>query len=324
MRITCTTVSRHAESLALRRQFQTDVLHGLAQPRKAIPCKYFYDERGSALFEEICALDEYYLTRTEMAILRAHVAEMAEAIGARCELIEPGSGSSRKTRLLLRHLREPSAYFPVDISREPLDRSARELARLFPDLSVVPVHADFTQAFSLPVASEPGKRRVVFFPGSTIGNYNPHSAVALLRRLARLVGSDGGLLIGFDLDKPEEIVLPAYNDRQGVTARFNLNLLARINRELGADFDLGAFVHRAVYLRDQERIEMQLVSRRRQSVRVGGREFTFAEGESIHTEDSYKYTLTHFELMTSEAGFALDRQWQDANLHFSVQYLTAA
>jgi dimethylhistidine N-methyltransferase len=323
MKPTAPTVRRHADALALRRQFQSDVLRGLALPRKSIPCKYFYDARGSALFEEICGLDEYYLTRTEMEILRASVVEIAQEIGPHCELIEPGSGSGLKTRLLLSHLHQPSAYFPVDISRDPLERSARDLARLFPGLRVIPVHADFTVGFSLPGAPAPGTRRVVFFPGSTVGNFNPQAAVHLLHAMARVVRSGGGLLIGFDLDKPEAIVLPAYNDRLGVTARFNLNLLARINRELGADFDLEAFSHRAVHLRSEERVEMLLISRKAQLVRIAGREFRFAPGESIHTEDSYKYTLDHFGSITAQAGFALRRQWLDAHSQFCVQYLVA-
>jgi dimethylhistidine N-methyltransferase len=297
------------------------VLRGLSRPRKAIPCKYFYDERGSALFEEICQLDEYYLTRTEMAILRAHISEMAEAIGSHCELIELGSGSSLKTRLLLTHLRAAAAYLPVDISREPLERSARALAGKFPGLRVIPVHADFTTTFSLPPALEPETRRVVFFPGSTMGNFSPAAAVRLLQTIARLVGSGGGLLIGIDLDKAEEIVVPAYNDRRGITAQFNLNILARINRELGADFDLSEFAHQAAYLRVKERVEIHLVSRKQQFVQIAGTEFEFDEGERIHTENSYKYSLAHFSSLTSRVGFKLAREWLDAKGYFSVQYL---
>jgi dimethylhistidine N-methyltransferase len=315
------TISRHAEMLTSRRRFQSDVIHGLSQPQKAIPCKYFYDEVGSALFDEICELDEYYLTRAEVAILRAHAGEMAAAIGEDCELIEFGSGSGLKTRLLLEQLREPRAYLPIDISREPLERSALDLTERFPALRVRPVHADFTTHFSLPETGDPKARRVVYFPGSTIGNFSPRAAVTLLRAIATLVGDGGGLLIGFDLDKDEAIVWPAYNDRRGVSAAFNLNVLARINRELGADFDLGAFAHRAVYARALERVEMYLISKRMQDVRIAHTGFPFREGEAIHTEYSYKYSAGHFSHLTAQAGFRLVQEWLDPRGYFSVRYL---
>jgi len=298
-----------------------DVVHGLWRPQKEIPCKYFYDEIGSALFDEICELDEYYLTRTELAILVAHAPEMAAAIGEDCELIEFGSGSGIKTRLLLDQLRRPRAYVPVDVARQPIEGSARALADRFPGLRVHPVHADFTLPLSLPDTGLPRARRVVYFPGSTIGNFSPRAAVGLLRAIAVLVGEGGGLLVGFDLDKHESIVWPAYNDRRGVTALFNLNLLARINRELDADFDLDAFAHRATYVREQERVEMHLVSRSPQLVRIAGLEFGFDEGETIHTECSYKYSLEQFGRLTSRAGLTLIRQWLDPQRYFSVQYL---
>jgi dimethylhistidine N-methyltransferase len=315
------TISQH-EVLSWRRQFLRDVLRGLERPDKSIPCKYFYDAIGSALFDEICELDEYYLTRTELQILRAHAPEMADAIGEDCDLIEFGSGSGLKTRLLLSELRSPRAYLPIDISREHLEKSVRALARSFAGMRFIPVHADFTAPFSLPDTGQPRARRVVYFPGSTIGNFRPGSALRLLIQIARLAGEGGGLLIGFDLDKDEAIVWPAYNDREGKSAAFNLNLLARINRELFASFDLSAFEHRAVYLRAQERMVMHLVSRKLQRVRVAGREFQFREGEAIHTEDSYKYSLKHFARLTSQAGFSLSRQWIDPNQYFAVQYLT--
>jgi L-histidine Nalpha-methyltransferase len=301
--------------------FRADVLRGLRLPKKALPCKYLYDERGSALFDEICELDEYYLTRTELAILRQHVVEMAEAIGPECEIIELGSGSALKTRLLLEHLIDPRAYVPVDISAEPLARSAADLSRLFPALAIVPVCEDFTVAFDLPDIGVESARRVAYFPGSTIGNFRPSAAQRLLRSIARLVEPGGGLLIGFDLDKDGSIVWPAYNDRRGVSAAFNLNLLARINRELDADFDLDAFSHRADYLRAEERVELSLVSLVAQQVQVAGHRFSFARGEPIHTEDSYKYTPEHFARLTGSAGFTLDRQWLDEARHFCVQLL---
>jgi dimethylhistidine N-methyltransferase len=293
------------------------------RPQKAIPCKYLYDDRGSALFDAICELDEYYLTRTELAILHAHVRDIARAIGEDCELIEFGSGSGLKTRLLLEQLREPRAYLPVDISEEPLARSAVELAGRFPSLGIHPVCADFAEPLWLPPTGEPKARRVVYFPGSTIGNFSPKAALRLLRSIAQLVGDGGGLLIGFDLDKDEAIVWPAYNDRRGVSAAFNLNLLARINRDLDADFDLTAFEHRADYIRAKERVEMYLVSRKDQVVGVAGLEFAFAGGETIHTEYSYKYTLASFAGLTSQAGLTVSRQWLDPRSYFCVQYLIA-
>jgi dimethylhistidine N-methyltransferase len=312
----------HHETISWRSQFLRDVVHGLEQIHKQLPCKYFYDEIGSALFDEICELDEYYLTRTELAILQAKAPEMAGAIGEDCVVIEFGSGSGLKTPLLLRELCSPRAYVPIDISREHLLRSARDLSRSFPGLRVIPVHGDFTAWFSLPDTGGPRARRVVYFPGSTIGNFSPTAAVHLLQKIAALVGAGGGLLIGFDLDKDESIVWPAYNDARGKSAAFNLNLLARINRELVADFELPAFSHRAQYLRSQERMVMHLVSKKDQVVRVAGRKFAFREGETIHTEDSYKYSLKHFARLTSQAGLTLSQQWIDPRQYFAVQYLT--
>jgi dimethylhistidine N-methyltransferase len=247
---------------------------------------------------------------------------MAEAIGPDCELIELGSGSALKTRMLLAHLADPRAYFPVEISLEPLTRSASELSRRFPSLDIIPVCDDFTRDFELPSTGPDPARRVVFFPGSTIGNFAPSAAQRLLRSIARLVGRGGGLLVGFDLDKDESIVWPAYNDRRGISAAFNLNLLERINRELDANFDLDAFAHRADYLRAEERVELALVSRREQRVRVAGQVFAFEDGEPIHTEDSYKYTPGHFARLTGRAGFSIERQWFDENRYFCVQFLT--
>jgi dimethylhistidine N-methyltransferase len=316
-----TTISRPDAMITWRRHFLRDVIHGLRQHQKEIPCKYFYDDRGSALFDEICELDEYYLTRTELAILDEHAPEMAAALGADCELIEFGSGSGLKTRLLLDQLYEPRAYLPIDVANDALDRSTQELASRFPGLVILPVHADFTGPLLLPETGDPRARRVVYFPGSTIGNFSPRAAVGLLSTIAWLVGNGGGLLIGLDLDKDESIVWPAYNDRRGVTAAFNLNLLERINRELDADFDLSQFGHRADYVRAKERVEMHLVSQKAQVVRVSGTEFSFNQGESIHTECSYKYSLDHFGRLTSQAGFTLARQWLDPRGYFAVQYL---
>jgi dimethylhistidine N-methyltransferase len=316
------TLDLRSTGPGLRDRFLRDILQGLARPEKEIPCKYLYDERGSAFFDEICELDEYYLTRTELAILNRHLGEMADAIGPGCAIIELGSGSGLKTRLLLESLLEPRAYYPVDISAEPLMRFASELSELFPTLEIIPVCDDFTRPFNLPEETSSSARRVVYFPGSTIGNFRPAAAQRLLVSVARLVGPGGGLLIGFDVDKDESIVWPAYNDRRGVSAAFNLNLLARINRELDGDFDLDAFRHRAEYHRTEERVELSLVSLAKQRVRVAGREFRFAAGEAIHTEDSYKYTLGHFARLTARAGFSLEREWYDENEYFRVQFLT--
>jgi L-histidine Nalpha-methyltransferase len=318
---TSATISRHDESIAWRTQFLQDVLQGLSRPQKEISCKYFYDKAGSALFDEICDLEEYYLTRTELAILEAHAGEMADAAGEDCELIEFGSGSGLKTRLLLEQLNAPRAYLPVDISRDALEQSAADLAERFPALQILPVHGDFTQPLLLPDTGDPRARRVVYFPGSTIGNFSPRAATNLLATIAWLVGDGGGLLIGFDLDKDESIVWPAYNDRRGVSAAFNLNVLERINRELGADFDLSTFSHRAEFVRSKERMEMYLVSQEAQVVRVGDAEFSFEQGETIHTEYSYKYSLDHFRRLTSRAGFATSAEWLDPRRYFAVQYL---
>jgi dimethylhistidine N-methyltransferase len=322
MTVKTATSSWHHETISWRSQFLRDVVHGLSQLHKQLPCKYFYDDIGSALFDEICELDEYYLTRTELAILQLRAAEMAAAIGVDCEFIEFGSGSSLKTPLLLRELCSPRAYVPIDIARDHLLRSARNLGRSFPGLRVIPVHGDFTARVTLPDTGGPRARRVVYFPGSTIGNFSPAAAVCLLRKIATIVGRGGGLLIGFDLDKDESIVWPAYNDDRGKNAEFNLNLLARINRELGADFEVSAFSHRADYLRSQERMMMRLVSKKDQVVRLAGRRFEFREGEAIHTEDSYKYSLKHFARLTSQTGFVLSQQWTDPEQYFAVQYLT--
>jgi L-histidine Nalpha-methyltransferase len=254
--------------------------------------------------------------------LGAHAAEMADLLGEDCELIEFGSGSATKTRLLLEHLRAPRAYLPVDIAKEHLERSAHALALSFPELAVVPVAADFTAPLALPELGAPKARRVVYFPGSTIGNFSVRAAIKLLSEIADLVGAGGGLLIGLDVDKDASIVWPAYNDRAGVTAAFNLNLLERANRELGASFELESFTHRADYVRTKERVEMHLVSCKRQQVTIAGFDFALKQDETIHTEYSYKYSLERFRRLTADAGFVLKRQWLDPRRYFAVQYLT--
>lgn len=296
--------------------FLRDVLAGLARPEKHLPCKYFYDRRGSALFDEICATDEYYHARCELAILRRHAAEISSLLGPDVALIEYGSGSSVKTRLLLDRL--PGAtYLPVDLSRDHLHRAAAALAADYPRVRVVPIVADFARPFDLPPL---GGRRAVYFSGSTISNFAPDDAVALLRQIAAQVGPAGALLIGVDLKKGRAILEPAYDDARGVTAAFNLNLLARMRRELRAEVDVEAFRHRAVWNEDQGRIEMYLVSTREQAVRVGGFTFPLAEGEAICTEHSYKFTVGEMAAMAARAGLEVRRVWTDDRGLFSVQY----
>jgi L-histidine Nalpha-methyltransferase len=304
------------------RKFRADVLRGLRAPMKELPCKYFYDEVGSALFEQITELEEYYPTRTELGIMERHAAEMAALLGPCCLLIEYGSGSSLKTRRLLDRLGEPAGYVPIDVSGEHLRRSAWALGEEYPEVEVLPLCADFTQPLRLPACRKAAARRVVYFPGSTLGNFTLKAALALLRRTAGLCGRDGGLLVGVDLQKDQRVIEAAYNDRLGVTATFNLNILVRINRELGADFDIEQFAHRAFYSAAQGRIEMNLVSRRDQIVRVGGVPFLFAAGESIHTENSYKYSLPALNDLAAAGGFTVERVWTDERQYFSVAYLT--
>ncbi len=302
--------------------FERDVLQGLLARRKRLPPKYFYDHRGSELFERICGLPEYYPTRTELAILREHAGDMGRAIGRRATLIELGSGASVKTRLLLDQLPEPEAYLPVDISREFLRESSEKLAEDYFNLAVVPVCADYsTFVYSLRVALADRANKVVFFPGSTIGNLERAQATEFLAGCAGLLGSGGRMLVGFDLVKEVRILEAAYNDAQGVTALFNLNLLERINRELGADFDLSAFQHHAYFNLSEQRIEMHLISRREQVVRIAGQSISFGHEETIHTESSHKYTLESFDAMARPAGFRRVREWLDPDRHFCVALL---
>jgi L-histidine Nalpha-methyltransferase len=303
-------------------QFRDDAWIGLASPRKTLPCKYFYDARGSALFERICDLPEYYPTRTELAILEAHADEMAACLGPRCLLIELGSGSSRKTRLLLDRLHEPAGYVPIDISSAARAGSLRVLAKAYPSLEVLPVCADYGDSLELPHPRVEPARRAVFFPGSTIGNFTPPDAQRFLARMARMAQSDGGILIGADLRKAPALLEAAYDDAAGVTAAFDLNLLVRLNDEVGADFALDRFQHRAVWNEEAGRVEMHLVSTVDQDVRVAGRRFRFAAGESIHTENSYKYSLDGFAKLAEAAGLAVRQVWTDERRWFSVQWLT--
>jgi len=297
-----------------------EILSGLSGSPKTLPPKLFYDERGSALFDAICELPEYYPTRTELQIMQTHIGAIAARIGPRASVIELGSGSSLKTRILLEHLCEPAAYVPVDISKDHLVASAHALAGDFPEIEVLPVAADFTQPFPLPSPRTPALRNVVYFPGSTLGNFSPRRAHELLRVMHHEAGHDGGLLIGIDLRKDPDILHRAYNDRAGVTAEFNRNMLRRLNREYGADFDLDAFRHRAIWNDEHGRIEMHLVSECEQSAQVGGHCFEFAPEEFIVTEHSHKYTPREFCTLAEKAGFRIVDAWTDQNEWFSVQY----
>jgi dimethylhistidine N-methyltransferase len=302
--------------------FREAVLEGLQKPQKKIPSKFLYDERGSKLFDRICEQEEYYPTQTEMAIMREHAGAMARAIGAQARLVEYGSGSSRKIRILLDHLEDLAAYVPVDISRTHLVEAAEALAADYPDVPIQPLCADYTKAFELPSPPRPPARTVAYYPGSTIGNFQPDDAEAFLHRVAEVVGTDGGLLIGVDLKKDVDVLEAAYNDAAGVTAAFNKNLLHRMNRELDATFDPDRFEHLSVWNEEKGCIESFLRSTEAQTVSVAGESFSFAEGETIHTEYSYKYTLDGFAELAGEAGFAVEEVWTDERSYFSVQYCT--
>jgi dimethylhistidine N-methyltransferase len=320
-----------------RTLFRREVVAGLASRPKTLPCKYFYDARGSELFERICELDEYYLTRADFEATSDNIARIVAHLGPELRLVELGSGSSLKTRLILDHLVDPCCYVPIDISESALAASAAALARAYPHLEVLPVHGDYTQPLRLPAPRREPARTAVYFPGSTIGNLHPVDAIPFLRRIrAACRGSrlEGGALIGVDVKKDRAVLERAYDDAQGVTAAFNLNLLARINRELGADFDLDAFAHRAVYDERLGRIEMHLTSRTRQTVTLpaappGARHdgeaaaavFDFDAGESVRTEESYKYSLDDFGHLAAEAGLRVEAVFQDRRALFSLQYL---
>lgn len=291
---------------------------GLSLRNKAISPKFFYDAAGSALFEQICALPEYYPTRTEIAMLKRHAFEIADHLGRDADIIEFGAGSSIKIRCLLDALTTPKRFIPIDISGEHLHGAAASLRADYPWLSIAPVVADFTQPFDLP-AGQHG-RRIGFFPGSSIGNFQPAEALHFLQNAARLLHG-GGLLIGVDLVKDPAILHAAYNDAAGVTAAFNRNLLVRANRELGANFNVAAFQHYAFYNPLQQRIEMHLISQTAQVVSIGKEQFSFAQGESIHTENSYKYTVAGFRNLAIEAGFQPHTVWQDQG--FSLHWLRA-
>jgi dimethylhistidine N-methyltransferase len=302
-------------------EFRRDVLQGLRSSPKVLWCKYLYDERGSTLFDEICELDEYYLTRAELEIMRRHAQAMASSLGEKCLLVEYGSGSSVKTPLLLEHMITPAGYVPLDISREHLAKSAAAIAREFSHIEVLPLCADYTQPMELPQPALTPASKAVYFPGSTIGNFHPDAAEELLRGIADLCGAGGSLLIGVDLRKDRRILEAAYNDSEGITAEFNLNLLRRINRELDGDIDIEQFDFRAVWNTRRGRIESYLLSRCDQTVRIGDDELEFSEGERVRTECSYKYDRSGFAELAGRAGFEVSHIWTDRHERFSVQHL---
>ncbi len=302
-------------------KFRNDVLVGLSRERKSIPSKYLYDQRGSQLFDAICELDEYYLTRTELAIMQEHAESIADQIGEQVMLVEYGSGSSLKTRCLLDSLKQPAAYVPVDISEEHLLQTAESLQIAYPEMDVLPVVADFTEPLRLPYCDRDYSHVAVYFPGSTIGNFTDEQAGQLLQTMSRSLGPQGGLLIGIDLQKNNDVIQRAYDDEQGITSEFSLNLLRRINDELGGNFDLDQFYHRAIYNDDDHRVEISLVSRCKQCVTVDGKHHWFKAGESIHTEYSHKYTVHGFAAFCQPYGFELHRHWTDDDQKFAVLHL---
>lgn len=296
-----------------------DILNSLKAEQKYIAPKYFYDDRGSKLFDQICRLPEYYLTRTEIGLLKAYGWQIADCIGTDAILFELGSGSSLKIRLLLDAIR-PSVYVPMDISKMHLIHSATALARDYPWLEIHALCIDYAAPWPLPECLK-GNRRIAFFPGSSIGNLHEEEALALLKRVAQLVGIDGGLLIGVDLIKEQGLLEAAYNDQQQVTAAFNKNVLVRLNREMDADFQLNQFEHYAFYNRNMDRIEMHLESTCEQLIQVAGESFLFNKGETIHTENSYKYSINGFQQLAARAGFDAVKVWSDPNKLFSIHYL---
>ncbi|RDV36654.1 L-histidine N(alpha)-methyltransferase [Bradymonadaceae bacterium TMQ3] len=301
-------------------RFLADVVDGLTRSQKYLPCKYLYDDRGSQLFNAICELPEYYPTRTELALTERFAPEIAQRIGESANLIELGAGSGTKTRALLAHLEDPAAYIPVDISSHELSRCVRAISSQFPQLTVKPVVADYTGDWSLPRLAR-SARSLFYFPGSTIGNFEPAAARDFLAQKAALAGNDGALLIGVDLKKDPAILEAAYNDRAGITAEFNLNLLRRINRELNADFALHDFRHQAVYNAEEGRVEMHLISVRDQQIALPGHTIEFQKGESIITEHSYKYAIQEFARLAEDSHWRTRSFWIDPDGLFSLWYL---
>jgi L-histidine Nalpha-methyltransferase len=301
-------------------EFETDVLEGLNAIPKHVPAKYFYDAAGSRLFERITELPEYYPTRCEMRILRRHAADIANMIPSGAALVEFGSGSSRKARILLKAAATKlAAYVPVDICGEMIEQEAAELRIDFPQVKILPVTADICKPFNLPAEAKQAAARVGFFPGSTIGNFEPHEASGFLRNAANILGRGALLIIGVDLIKSADILNAAYNDAERVTAQFNLNLLTRINRELDGNFQLDTFEHHAFYNRERHRVEMHLASLKRQKVKVAGDTIDFRAGETIHTENSYKYSIESLSALARGVGWLPVATWMDSRKYFSLQ-----
>ncbi|PAU94650.1 L-histidine N(alpha)-methyltransferase [Aliifodinibius salipaludis] len=299
---------------------QKEVLEGLTKSQKQLPSKYFYDEKGSDLFEQITRLNEYYLTDCEKEILQNNIKDIAGCIGKDVMLIELGSGSSYKTRFLLEELSDLSTYIPVDISEEFLLKTVSQLRLEYPKISIIPVFADYTSNFDLPVTEGSNQKQVVFFPGSTIGNFDPEEVQVFLNNMAGITADDSEMLVGVDLKKDPKVLEAAYNDKQGITAQFNKNMLTHLNRVLGADFDIEKFRHKAFYNEEAGRIEMHLISSQKQTVTIGDQRIAFEKGESIHTESSYKYGLEEFEELVAD-WYSVEKVWTDDKSYFSLQYL---
>ncbi|MEP1151609.1 MAG: L-histidine N(alpha)-methyltransferase [Balneola sp.] len=307
------------ELLSKKTSMLEEVIEGLSQDQKSLPSKFFYDEKGSKLFDEITELDEYYPTRTERKILEQNVTEIAEYLGEEVLLVEPGSGSSSKTKILLKNMDNICCYIPMDISGDYLYKVAEQLREQFPSISILPLSADYTKPFTLPEES-PDARKVVFYPGSTIGNFKKEKVEQFLKVVHDIIGEDGAFLIGVDLKKNIAVLEAAYNDSKGITAAFNKNILTHIDKQLGTSFDANMFKHQSIWNEEKGRIEMHLFVQEEHSVKVGDRIIDFKKGESIHTENSHKYTLTGFSDMIAD-WFEVKKVWTDEKNYFSVQYL---
>ncbi len=302
--------------------FLSDVIAGLSTNQKTLPCKYFYDAEGSALFEKICDCDDYYITRTEMQLLQEIAPELATLFDKKTALIEPGAGAVKKISLLLKQMQDLPLYVPIDISGKFLHEAVQGMQQEFPDLRVRPIVGDFTKEIT--IKQNPDiQRHMIFFPGSTFGNFDDRQGTEFLQNMRRLMGDNGGMIIGVDAIKPIDILERAYDDKQGITALFNKNLLVRINHELGGDFKITDFTHRAIFNEEKSRVEMHLCSDRIQNIKIANREFSFAKGETIHTENSYKYSLEKFEKTASQAGLQIKQYWQDSQKYFTIYYLSA-
>ena len=300
--------------------FLDEVLEGLNKPQKSLPCKYFYDEKGSQLFEDICELDEYYVTRTELALLEDIKKELAEMIGSRSTIIEPGAGAGIKIQTLLNALDSPELYVPMDISEDFLFYSAQIIQDKFPHIDILPIQGDFTQPVKW-LGKNDSENKVVFFPGSTIGNFDKKSATDFLINLGDMIGENGSIIIGVDLIKDTNILENAYNDDSGKTEAFNKNLLARINQQLDGNFDLSQFKHEAIFNHQEERIEMHLISQQEQSVEINSEKFDFSKHETIHTENSHKYSVDSFLALAADANLKSKKTWTDEQQLFSIHYL---